>query len=190
MDVNNEIDKIVWDPLEIQARVCVMGKEISKDYFGKDLFLVGMLKGATFFLADLLRALTIPVRFDFMSISSYGSPTVATGVVKIIKDLDHALEDKHVLIVEDIVDTGLTIGYILKNLQTRSPLSIKVCAFLDKAAHRIIDVPLHYTGFILDSRFVVGYGLDYQEKYRHLPYIATLKKEVIQLPRDLNASLL
>lgn len=180
MFINDGIDKIVWNREEIQSRVKALGKEISYNYQGQELILVGMLKGATFFLADLLRALSVSVQLDFMLISSYGSSTLTTGVVKIIKDLDIIIENRNVLVVEDIIDTGLTLGYLLKNLDAREPASIKVCSFLDKPTHRIMEVPLHYKGFELDNRFVVGYGLDYQEQYRHLPYIATLKREVFQ----------
>lgn len=186
MYINDNIDKIVWHPDEISARVKNLGQEISKDYQEKELFIVGMLKGSMFFLADLIRVLSIPVQLDFMSISSYGASSFMSGVVKIIKDLDISIENKHVLVVEDIVDTGLTLGYMLRTLENRSPASLKVCTFLDKPSHRIVEVPLDYIGFELDNRFVVGYGLDYQERYRHLPYIATLKREALKPPADIN----
>lgn len=185
MYINDGIDRIVWTPDEISRRVKSLGTEISLDYQGKELFLVGMLKGSMFFLADLIRVLSVPVQLDFMFISSYGASSFMTGVVKIIKDLDITIEDKHVLVVEDIVDTGLTLGYLLRALGTRSPASLKVCTFLDKPSHRIVEVPLHYIGFELDNRFVVGYGLDYQERYRHLPYIATLKREALKPPENI-----
>jgi hypoxanthine phosphoribosyltransferase len=177
----SEIDKIVFPKEEIQNRVRELAEEINDTYEDKELLLVGILKGCMFFMADLMRFLKVPLSIDFISISSYGSSTQATGAVRLLKDLDASIYNRHVLVVEDIVDTGLTLGYLLKNLKERSPASLRVCTLLNKPDYRIVRIPLDFCGFELDRRFVVGYGLDYQEKYRHLPFICTLKKEVCPL---------
>lgn len=158
-----------------------MANEINDDYQGKSLLLIGILKGAMYFLADLIRSLTMPLSIDFMSISTYGSSTETTGVVRLLKDLEGPVENQHLLIVEDIVDTGLTLGYLLKNLKERSPASLRVCTLLDKPSYRLIRVPVDYRGFEIGRNYVVGYGMDYQERYRHLPFICTLKKEICPL---------
>ena len=150
--------------------------EISFDYRDREeVILVGILKGAFVFLADLVRFLSVPARVDFMCVSSYGKATTTSGVVRILKDLDESVEGRHVLLVEDIVDTGLTLQYLKDNLETRGAASVEVCVLLDKQERRLIDVPLDYCGFTVPDRFLVGYGLDYRERYRHLPYIAILE---------------
>ena len=150
--------------------------EISRDYAGRSLLLVGVLKGAVFFLSDLMRFIDIPVEVDFMAVASYGSATDSSGVVRILKDLDVAIEGRDVLIVEDIVDSGLTLQYLLRNLGSRNPRTLEVCALLTKPERRKVDLPTRYVGFEIPDRFVVGYGLDYAERYRNLPFVAVLER--------------
>jgi hypoxanthine phosphoribosyltransferase len=159
---------------DLERRVRELAGEISRDYAGKDLVLVGVLKGAVFFLSDLMRALEIPVEVDFMAVASYGSATKSSGVVRILKDLDAAIEGRDVLIVEDIVDSGLTLQYLLRNLAGRSPRSLEVCALLVKPERQKVDLPTRYVGFEIPNRFAIGYGLDHAERYRNLPYVAAL----------------
>jgi hypoxanthine phosphoribosyltransferase len=158
----------------LQQRVAELGAEISRDYAGRRLLLVGVLKGAVFFLSDLMRFIDIPVELDFMAVASYGSATDSSGVVRILKDLDAAIEGRDVLIVEDIVDSGLTLQYLLRNLGSRDPRTLEVCALLTKPERRKVDLPTRYVGFEIADRFVVGYGLDYAERYRNLPFVAAL----------------
>ena len=174
---NNEIGEVLITEKEIRKKVKELGKKISRDYEGKDLVLVCVLRGAVIFMSDLIRSISIPLSFDFMAISSYGSDTKSSGVVKITKDLDESIESKHVLIVEDIVDTGLTLQYLTNNLSSRNVASLKICALLDKPAQRKVEVKIDYKGFTITDKFVVGYGLDYNQKYRYLPYISALKHE-------------
>jgi hypoxanthine phosphoribosyltransferase len=176
--LGSQIEKILFTPEQIQARVAALGEEISRDYADREVALVCVLRGAVVFLADLLRALRVPASVDFMAISSYGSDTRSTGVVRILKDLDDSIESKHVLIVEDIVDTGLTLNYLLENLRHRNAASVRVCALLDKPARRRSEVRLDYIGFTVPDAFVVGYGLDYAQQYRGLPFIGILAPEV------------
>jgi len=159
---------------ELQHRITEMAAEVSRDYKGRDLLLIGVLKGAVFFLADLMRRLDIPCEVDFMAVSSYGSSTDSSGVVRILKDLDAPLEGRNVLIVEDIVDSGLTLQYLMRTLAARNPASIEVCALLTKPERRKVDTPARYVGFEIPDKFAIGYGLDYAERYRNLPYVATL----------------
>ena len=159
---------------DLERRVRELGAEISRDYKGKELFLVGVLKGAVFFLSDLMRALEVPCEVDFMAVASYGSSTDSSGVVRILKDLDATIEDKDVLIVEDIIDSGLTLSYLLRTLRAREPRSLEVCALLTKPERRKIDMPARYIGFEIPDKFAIGYGLDYAERYRNLPYVAAL----------------
>ncbi len=159
----------------LQARVADLAAAISTDYANKRLLLVCVLKGAVFFLSDLMRHIDIPVEVDFMAVASYGSATDSSGVVRILKDLDMPLEGRDVLIVEDIVDSGLTLQYLLRNLGSRNPASLEVCSLLTKPSRRKVDLPVRYVGFEIPDRFVVGYGLDYDERYRNLPYIAALE---------------
>jgi len=161
---------------DLQRRVIELGEEISRDYAGKSLLLIGVLKGAVFFLSDLMRYIDIPVEVDFMAVASYGSATDSSGVVRILKDLDAAIEGRDVLIVEDIVDSGLTLQYLLRNLGSRNPRSLEVCALLTKPERRKVDLPTRYVGFEIPDRFVVGYGLDYAERHRNLPYVAVLER--------------
>jgi len=161
---------------DLQRRVRELGEEISRDYTGKDLFLVGVLKGAVFFLSDLMRALDVPCEVDFMAVASYGSSTDSSGVVRILKDLDATIEGKDVLIVEDIIDSGLTLSYLLRTLRAREPRSLEVCALLTKPERREVDLPIRYTGFEIPNKFVIGYGLDHAERYRNLPYVAVLQE--------------
>jgi hypoxanthine phosphoribosyltransferase len=174
------IREILITEEEIQRRVSEIGKQISQDYAGRDPLLVGVLKGVLFFMADLLRAITISVEVDFIAVSSYSPESRERGVVRLVKDLEIPIQGRHVLFIEDVIDTGLTLNYILHNLQARQPASLKVCALFDKREHRLIDIPLKYKGFDLPDRFVVGYGLDHREKYRNLPFIGLLEPEVFQ----------
>src|SRR5207253_4459350 len=159
---------------QIEDRIRELGEQISDDYEGKDLLLVGVLKGAVFFLSDLMRLIEVPVEVDFMAVASYGSATDSSGVVRILKDLDAAIEGRDVLIVEDIIDSGLTLQYLMRNLGSRNPRSLEVCALLCKPDRRKVELPTRYVGFQIPNRFVVGYGLDYDERHRNLPYVAVL----------------
>jgi hypoxanthine phosphoribosyltransferase len=172
------IGKILVQQDELAHRIRALGKEISGDYAGRDLFLVGVLKGAVFFLSDLMRHLEVPCEVDFMAVSSYGSSTDSSGVVRILKDLDASIEGRHVLIVEDIVDSGLTLQYLLRTLEAREPASLEVCALLTKPERRKVELPIRYTGFEIPNRFAIGYGLDHAERYRNLPYVAVLADPV------------
>lgn len=169
-----KIGKTLVSAEEIDAKLAELGAQISQDYEGKDLLLVGILKGAFVVMADLARHITIPVEFDFMAVSSYGSSTKSSGVVRILKDLDNEIANRHVLIVEDIVDTGLTLHYLLKNLRVRKPASLKLAALLVKDGIERPPLDVHYEGFHIPPEFVVGYGLDYDGKYRNLPYVAVV----------------
>jgi hypoxanthine phosphoribosyltransferase len=168
------VGEVVVSEADLQQRVGDLGAQITADYAGRPPLLVGVLKGACFFLSDLARAIDLPVEIDFMAVSSYGSATHTSGVVRILKDLDLDLTDRHVLIVEDIVDSGLTLQYLLGTLRSRNPRTLEVCALLSKPDARLIDVPVRYMGFEIPNAFVVGYGLDYAERYRGLPYVAVL----------------
>ena len=168
------IGEILVQPDQLKERVRALGRTISEDYAGKDLLLVGVLKGAVFFLADLMRNIDVPCEVDFMAVASYGSATDSSGVVRILKDLDTPISGRNVLIVEDIVDSGLTLQYLLRNLGARDPASIEVCALLTKPERRKAEVPIRYTGFEIPNRFAIGYGLDHGERWRNLPYVAAL----------------
>ena len=171
---DEKIGEILVQADELQHRITEMAAEVSRDYAGKDLLLIGVLKGAVFFLSDLMRQIEIPCEVDFMAVSSYGSATESSGVVRIIKDLDQSIDGRHVLIVEDIVDSGLTLNYLLRTLKARNPASLEVCALLTKPERRKIETPARYIGFEIPDKFAIGYGLDYAERYRNLPYVATL----------------
>jgi hypoxanthine phosphoribosyltransferase len=171
---DEHIGEILVQADELQHRITAMAAEVSSDYQGRDLLLIGVLKGAVFFLADLMRQLSIPCEVDFMAVASYGSSTDSSGVVRILKDLDAPLEGRNVLIVEDIVDSGLTLQYLMRTLEARGPASIEVCALLTKPERRKVDTPARYVGFEIPDKFAIGYGLDYAERYRNLPYVATL----------------
>lgn len=177
--MHQDIDHILVSEEQLQAKVAELGAQISADYEGRDLLLVSILKGAVVFMADLMRAVTIPCAIDFMVVSSYGGAnTSSTGLVKIIKDLDQDLSGKDVLIVEDILDTGITLSHLMPMLQMRKPNSLRLCTILSKPSRRKADIELDYCGFEVPDEFVVGYGLDYDEKYRNLPYVGVLKPEV------------
>jgi hypoxanthine phosphoribosyltransferase len=169
------VGEIVVEAEELQRRVAELGVQISRDYEGRDLFMMGVLKGAVFFLADLMRQVQVPCELDFMAVSSYGSLTDSSGVVRILKDLDSSIEGKDVLIVEDIVDSGLTLNYLLRNLKGRNPRSLEVCALLVKPARRKIELPIRYVGFEIPNHYVVGYGLDLDQRHRNLPYVAAVE---------------
>ena len=173
---DDAIGRILVQQDDLAHRVRALGEQISADYAGRDLFLVGVLKGAFFFLSDLMRNLDVDCEVDFMAVASYGSSTDSSGVVRILKDLDASIEGRHVLIVEDIVDSGLTLQYLLRTLRAREPASLEVCALLTKPARRKTDVPIRYEGFEIPNEFVIGYGLDHAERYRNLPYVAVLSE--------------
>ncbi len=160
---------------KVDERIEQIGKQISEDYAGKQVHLVCVLKGGSFFMCELAKRITVPVSLDFMSVSSYGSSTKSSGIVKIVKDLDEPLKDKHVIIVEDIVDSGRTLSYLMEMLRSRGPASLRLCTLLDKPERRMVDVTVDYTGFEIPDEFVVGYGLDYDQRYRNLPYIGIVK---------------
>jgi hypoxanthine phosphoribosyltransferase len=174
--LQQEVGQVLVSADELQRRVGELGEEISRDYAGRSLLLVGVLKGAMFFLSDLMRFIDIPVEVDFMAVASYGSATDSSGVVRILKDLDAAIEGRDVLIVEDIVDSGLTLQYLMRNLGSRNPRSLAVCALLTKPQRRKVDLPTRYVGFEIPNSFVVGYGLDYEERHRNLPFVAVLDR--------------
>jgi hypoxanthine phosphoribosyltransferase len=173
------VGEILIEPDALQERVAALGREVSADYASRDLLLIGVLKGAVFFMADLMRHVTVPCEVDFMAISSYGASTDSSGVVRILKDLDINIEGRHVLVVEDIIDSGLTLSYLMRNLEARGPASLEICALLTKPDRREMDVPVRYIGFEIPDRFVIGYGLDFAERYRNLPYVAVLSDELI-----------
>jgi hypoxanthine phosphoribosyltransferase len=174
MAADPSIGEILVEPEELSQRVRELGEQVSRDYEGRDLLLVGVLKGAVFFLSDLMRHISVPCELDFMAVASYGSSTDSSGVVRILKDLDIPIEGREVLIVEDIVDSGLTLSYLLRTLNARNPLSLEVCALLTKPERRKVDLPIHYVGFEIPNRFVIGYGLDHVQRFRNLPYVAVL----------------
>jgi hypoxanthine phosphoribosyltransferase len=183
--LTNQLDdlaEILISSEEIAARVLELGRSVAEAYQGSDLLLVSVLKGAVVFLSDLMRAIPMPLAIDFLAISGYGGQG-STGVVRILRDLDQDISGRHVLIVEDIVDTGLTLGYLLRALQARQPASLRVCTLLDRSVRRIVDLPLAFRGFDIPDRFVVGYGLDYHQRYRNLPFIGVLKPEILEPQR-------
>ena len=180
MSMNDDIRAVLVSEQQLKDKVAQLGAQISQDYAGKDLVLVSILKGAVVFMADLMRAVTIPCSIDFMVVSSYGAGTTTTGLVKIIKDLDSDLSGKDVLIVEDILDTGVTLSNLVPMLKMRDPNSVRICAILDKPSRRRADIQADYIGFQVPDEFVVGYGLDYDEKYRNLPYVGGLKPSVYE----------
>lgn len=174
----DDLSQTLLSEAKIGARVLELGRQLASDYAGKDPLLVGILSGSFPFIADLVRAMNLPLEVDFMAVSSYGDRTSSSGVVRILKDLNSSIAGRHVILVEDIVDTGLTLDYLYKNLQTRHPASLKVCSLLDKREARKRDVEVAYVGFHCPNEFVVGYGLDYRGRYRNLPFIGVLKPEI------------
>src|SRR5687767_6963313 len=173
------VGEVLIDEEALAGRITELADEVSTDYAQRDLLLIGVLKGAVFFMADLMRSIDVHCEVDFMAISSYGASTDSSGVVRILKDLDTAIEGRDVLVVEDIIDSGLTLSYLMRNLRARNPASLEVCALLTKPERREIDVPVKYIGFEIPNRFVVGYGLDFAERYRNLPYVAVLHADLI-----------
>jgi hypoxanthine phosphoribosyltransferase len=173
-----DIEQILLSSDEIQRKIAETGEQLTRDYAGKDLLLVGVLKGAFVFMADLSRHINLPLEFDFMAVSSYGAATQTSGVVRILKDLDHEINGRHVLVVEDIVDSGLTLSYLLKNLRTRKPATLEVCALMQKTGVQRVPLDIKYKLFEIPSVFVVGYGLDFSERFRNVPYVGTLRPEV------------
>lgn len=169
--------RVLLSEEEVDAKIKAIGEQISKDYAGKSVHLVCVLKGGSFFMCELAKRITVPVSLDFMSVSSYGSETKSSGVVKIVKDLDEPLKGKDVIVIEDIVDSGRTLSYLLEMLKDRGPASLKLCTLLDKPDRRVMDVKVDYTGFEIPDEFVVGYGLDYDQRYRNLPYIGIVEFE-------------
>ena len=168
------VSEVLIDEAALAARIRELGVEVARDYAGRDLLLICVLKGAIFFLADLMRSIDLPLEIDFMAISSYGASTDSSGVVRILKDLDASIEGRDVLIVEDIIDSGLTLSYLVRTLRGRKPASLEICALLTKPSRRQMDVPVRYVGFEIPDRFVIGYGLDYGERFRNLPYVGVL----------------
>ena len=177
--VKDAVGEVLIEEEPLQARIAELGVEISSEYDGRDLLLVGVLKGAVFFMADLMRELSIPCEIEFMAISSYGAATDSSGVVRILKDLDTNIAGRDVLVVEDIIDSGLTLSYLMRSLKARKPASLEICALLTKPERREIDVPVKFVGFEIPNKFVIGYGLDFAERYRNLPYVAVLHPDLI-----------
>ncbi len=178
MSLNDDVEEILLDSQTVASRVAELGAQLTADYAGRDPVLVSVLKGALVFLADLMRAMDLPSSIDLMEVSSYGAATESSGQVRILKDLSKPIEGRDVIVVEDIIDTGLTLNYLLGYLADRRPASIKICCLLDKPARRLAEIPIDYRGFTIPDRFVIGYGLDYDERYRNLPYIGVLKPSV------------
>jgi hypoxanthine phosphoribosyltransferase len=183
-ELSAAVSEILIDEETLHGRIAELGAQISDDYRGEDLLLIGVLKGAIFFMADLMRSIDIPCEVDFMAISSYGAGIDSSGVVRILKDLDVSIEGRNVLVVEDIIDSGLTLSYLLRNLEAREPASLEVCALLTKPERRDNDVACRYVGFEIPNRFVIGYGLDFAERYRNLPFVGVLRDELAAQAED------
>ncbi|MGI8872284.1 MAG: hypoxanthine phosphoribosyltransferase [Candidatus Limnocylindria bacterium] len=176
--VHDDVEEILLSHEQLQARVAELGRQLSADFDGRDPVLVSVLKGSIVFLADLMRSIDVPLSVDLMEVSSYGAGTESSGQVRIIKDLSSSIEGRHVIVVEDIIDTGLTLNYLLRYLHDKSPASITVCCLLDKPARRLAEIEIAYRGFTIPDRFVVGYGLDFDERFRNLPYVGVLRPAV------------
>jgi hypoxanthine phosphoribosyltransferase len=177
--VHQDVGEVLIDAETLRSRIVELGAEISADYEGRDLLLIGVLKGAIFFISDLMRELTVPCEIDFMAISSYGAGTDSSGVVRILKDLEINIAGRDVLVVEDIIDSGLTLSYLRRTLSARKPATLEICALLTKPERREVEVPVRYVGFEIPNRFVIGYGLDFAERYRNLPYIGVLHPDLV-----------
>ncbi|CUH92077.1 hypoxanthine phosphoribosyltransferase [Herbinix luporum] len=175
-----DVEKILFDEAVLAKRIGELGEEISKDFANEEVMLVGILKGASVFMSDLIRKISIPAYIDYMVVSSYGNSAETSGVVRIIKDLEDNIEGKNIIIVEDIIDTGLTLAYLKKNLLNRNPKSLKICTLLDKPSRRQKEIAIDYKGFEVPDEFIIGYGIDYAEKYRNLPFVGVLKREVYE----------
>ena len=176
--MHDDVEEVLLEADQIRARVIALGAELARDYAGRDPVLVSVLKGSIIFLADLVRAMEIPLAIDLMEVSSYGASTESSGQVRILKDLSSPIEGREVVVVEDIIDTGLTLNYLLRYLHEKGPASVKICCLLDKPARRLAPIEIDYRGFTIPDRFVIGYGLDYGERYRNLPYIGVLRPSV------------
>lgn len=176
--MKNDVKDILYSEADLKAKVKELAARISADYEGKDLLLIGVLKGANVFMCDLMREISFPILIDFIAASSYGHSTESSGVVKILKDLDYSIEGRDVIIIEDIIDTGLTLKYLIENFRSRKPRSLEICTLLDKPERRIAQLSVKYIGYQIPDEFIVGYGIDYAERYRNLPYIATLQESV------------
>lgn len=179
-ELASDIDRVLFSEAIIKDKIVALGRQISNDYEGKNPLIIGVLRGVLFFMADLLREIKIPLEVDFLAVSSYSSEARNQGLVRMEKDLEIPINNRHVIFVEDVIDTGLTLNYILKNLRTRQPVSLEVCVLFDKPTKRLVNIPLKYKGFDLPDKFVVGYGLDYREKYRNLPFVGLLKAQVLK----------
>lgn len=178
MNMRQDIESVLFSEEQIAEKVAELGRQISEDYAGKNPIIISVLKGSFMFMADLVRAITIPCTVDFMSVSSYGSGTSSSGEVKIVKDFDETLEGRHIIVVEDILDSGRTLSYLMQNMKARGAASIALCTFLDKPERRVVPVEVSYKGFTVPDSFIVGYGLDYDQKYRNLPFVGVLKPSV------------
>ena len=178
--MHNDIQEVLLTEEMLKDKVAELGAQITRDYADKEIFAIGILRGAVVFMADLIRAIERPVQIDFMAVSSYGMQTDSSGIVRILKDLDSSITGKHVLIIEDIIDSGQTLSYLIKNLSERKPASIQLCTLMNKPERRKVDLPVKYVGFEIPNEFVVGYGLDYAEKYRNPPYLGILKRSVYE----------
>ena len=178
--MHNDIQEVLLTEEMLKNKVAELGAQITRDYADKEIFAIGILRGAVVFMADLIRAIERPVQIDFMAVSSYGMQADSSGIVRILKDLDSSITGKHVLIIEDIIDSGQTLSYLIKNLSERKPASIQLCTLMNKPERRKVDLPVKYVGFEIPNEFVVGYGLDYAEKYRNLPYLGILKRSVYE----------
>lgn len=178
--MHKDIESIIYSVNNLDERITALGKQITEDYKGKKLIVVGVMKGANLFVADLIRKLDLDIILDFIVVSSYGSSTESTGVIRLLKDLDENIDSEHVLIVEDIIDSGLTLEYLVKNFETRNPASVKICTLLNKVERRKVDMTVDYIGFQVPDEFIVGYGIDYAERYRNLPYVGILKRSVYE----------
>jgi len=179
-EMASDIKRVIFSEEVLQERIKLLGRQISVDYAGKNPLIIGVLRGVLFFMADLLREIKIPVEVDFLAVSSYSSEARNRGLVRMEKDLEIPLSGRHILFVEDVIDTGLTLNYLLNNLRTRQPASLEVCVLFDKPTKRLVNIPLKYKGFDLPDQFIVGYGLDYREKYRNLPFVGLLKTQVLK----------
>jgi hypoxanthine phosphoribosyltransferase len=179
--IHADVEEILLTEEQIQARVAELGAQLAEDYAGRDPVLISVLKGSIVFLADLVRGMDIPLSIDIMEVSSYGAATESSGQVRILKDLSNPIEGRHVLVVEDIIDTGLTLNYLLRYLREKAPASLGICCLLDKPARRLTEIPIDYVGFTIPDRFVIGYGLDFGERYRNLPYVGVLRPSVYGL---------